>query len=161
MVKPSGLLICILPILLAASCRPIDLHEKNAAIPGHRWQSSFQPEFSFTITDTTKPYQLFVTIRHRDRYAYNNLYLNITTRQPGDDSTRTAMYDLRLGTDEDGWLGKGMDDIYEHRIPLTPAGTPFRFRKTGTYVFRFQQMMREDPLEHVLNVGLRIETKQP
>mgnify|MGYP003461691057 FL=1 len=54
-----------------------------------------------------------------------------------------------------------MDDIYEHHIPLTPAGTPFYFRKPGEYIFTIEQAMREDPLEHVMNVGLRIEKKQP
>ena len=54
-----------------------------------------------------------------------------------------------------------MDDIYEHRIPLTPVGMPFRFRKPGEYTFTIEQVMREDPLENVMNVGLRIEKKQP
>jgi hypothetical protein len=49
-----------------------------------------------------------------------------------------------------------MDDIYEHRIPL---GEP-QSLKAGTYTFSLEQIMREDPLEHVLNVGLRLEKKQ-
>ena len=48
-----------------------------------------------------------------------------------------------------------MDDIFEHRIRITQ--TPFRFQKAGEYQFRLQQIMREDPLQHVLNVGLRVE----
>jgi hypothetical protein len=48
-----------------------------------------------------------------------------------------------------------MDDIYEHRIQL---GAP-QTLKAGTYIFTVEQIMREDPLEHVLDVGLRIEKK--
>ena len=32
--------------------------------------------------------------------------------------------------------------------------------KAGNYTFTIEQIMREDPLENVLNVGLRIEKKQ-
>jgi hypothetical protein len=30
-------------------------------------------------------------------------------------------------------------------------------RKPGKYSFTLQQDMREDPLEHVMNVGIRVE----
>lgn len=146
--------------LYLSSCQTIDLYEKTVAIPAHKWKSSFKPSFTFTIKDTTAAYQLFVTLRHKDKYNYNNIYINLTTKQPGQDSTQSARYDLKLGTDEDGWLGSGMDDIYEHRIPLTPVSTPFRFHKAGDYTFTLEQIMREDPLENVMNVGLRIEKKQ-
>ena len=69
-------------------------------------------------------------------------------------------YDLVLATNEKGWLASGMDDIYEHRIPLTPSDQPYYFKKPGDYKFSVEQIMREDPLKNVLNVGLRIEKKQ-
>jgi gliding motility-associated lipoprotein GldH len=147
--------------LFLTACQTIDLYEKTATIPGHKWKSSFKPSFSFTIKDTSSPYQLFITLRHKDRYNYNNIYINLTTLQPGQDSTQSERYDLKLGSDDTGWLGSGMDDIYEHRIPLTPANLPFYFKKPGDYTFTIEQVMREDPLENVLNVGLRIEKKQP
>lgn len=144
-----------------SACQSIDLYEKTATIPGHSWKSSFKPSFTFTIRDTSSEYRLFITLRHLDKYNYNNIYINLSTRQPGEDSARSVRYDLKLGNDETGWSGTGMDDIYEHRIPLTPAGMSFRFRKPGDYTFVLEQVMREDPLQHVLNAGLRIEKKQP
>ena len=62
---------------------------------------------------------------------------------------------------EKGWLGTGMDDLYEHRIALTPINQQFYFKKAGTYTFSLEHVMREEPLEHVMNVGLRIEKKAP
>lgn len=63
--------------------------------------------------------------------------------------------DLRLATDDKGWLGSGMDDIFEHRILVTQQ--PVVLKRVGTYVFRLENIMREDPLEHVMNVGIRVE----
>jgi len=68
--------------------------------------------------------------------------------------------DLTLGTDAEGWKdASGMDDIYEHRISLTDK-EPLYFNKPGDYTFTVEQIMREDPLKNVLNVGLRVEKKQ-
>lgn len=145
---------------LFSSCTSIDLYEKSVTIPGHSWKNNYRPSFTFTIKDTTAAYQLYFIIRHTDKYNYNNIYINLYAKQPGRDSTQKVRYDLRLGSNEDGWLGSGMDDIYEHRILLTPAGQEFYFKKPGDYTFTIEQIMREDPLENVLNAGLRIEKKQ-
>jgi gliding motility-associated lipoprotein GldH len=147
-------------ILGFAACTTIDLYEKNVTIPGHRWSSAFKPEFTFAIKDTTVPYQLYLVLRHTDKYNYRNIYINLYTQQPGRDSTERIRFDLTLATDEKGWLGSGMDDIYEHRIPLTPPEQDLYFKRAGDYTFSVEQIMREDPLENVMNVGLRIEKKQ-
>lgn len=149
--------ICFL--LAVYSCQSVDLYEKTAPIPGHKWKSSFKPTFTFTIKDTSVPYKMFVTLRHFDKYNYNNIYLRITTKQPGVDSTQSITYPLILGDDENGWKGSGMDDIWEHLIPLTSQAGDFYFRKKGDYTFTLEQVMREDPLDNILNVGLRIEKK--
>ena len=146
--------------LIAISCTTVDLYEKSVSIPAHSWKSSYKPSFTFTIKDTSSAYQLFLILRHNDKYSFNNIYINLYTKQPGADTTQMGRYDLRLATDNEGWLGSGMDDIYEHRIPLTPVGGQFYFKKKGDYTFSIEQIMRENPLNNLLNVGLRIEKKQ-
>jgi gliding motility-associated lipoprotein GldH len=142
--------------LAAFSCTTIDLYEKSVSIPGHSWKSDFKPSFTFTIKDTVPAYQLYLILRHNDKYNYNNIYINLTAKFPGNDSARKIRKDLLLATNDKGWLASGMDDIYEHRIPL---GDP-ELLKAGNYIFTIEQIMREDPLKNVLDVGLRIEKKQ-
>jgi gliding motility-associated lipoprotein GldH len=145
---------------LAFSCTTIDLYEKNVSIPKHAWKSNFKPSFTFTIKDTSVPYQLFFIFRHNEKYNFENIYIDLLTQQPGQDSIQKVRFDLTLATNEKGWLASAMDDIYEHRILLTPEGRDFYFKKAGNYTFSIEQIMREDPLQNVLNVGLRIEKKQ-
>jgi gliding motility-associated lipoprotein GldH len=128
--------------------------EMNVPIPGHQWESSFKPVISFDITDTSSLYNVYIVLRHRNAYAYNNIWIRGTVQQPADTASQSRQYDLKLANDENGWLGKGMDDIFEHRI-LIQART--RFTRPGKYHFRLEHTMREDPLQNVLNVGLRIE----
>ena len=139
--------------LLLFSCTSIDLYEKDVPVPHFKWNSSFQPAFTFVIKDTTAPYQLFFVIRHNEKYNYNNIWINLYSQPPGD-SMHKASFELPLATN-DKWLGTGMDDIYEHRIQLTDP----QYLKAGTYHFRIEQIMREDPLDNVLDVGLRVEKK--
>lgn len=156
------LLISLLFLSGFSACTRTSLFEKSVVIPGHAWKSSFKPEIRFTITDTSSPYLLYYTIRHTDQYHYNNIYINLHARGPGSDSVQSVRYDISLGNDQTGWKGSGMDDIFEHRVALTPRapGSAFYFRKAGEYVFTIEQLMREDPLEFVLNTGLRIEKQQ-
>lgn len=144
-----------------SSCTKIDLFEKVAPIPGHEWRAGFKPQFRFTITDTASPYQLFVILRHNNKYNYNNIWLNLYIKTPGEKYASKVQYELPLATNEKGWLGSGMDDLYEHRIALTPFNGEFYFKRQGEYIFTIEHIMREDPLQNVMNVGLRIEKKQP
>lgn len=141
--------------VLFFSCTTIDLYEKSISIPGHAWKSSFKPGFDFTIKDTTSPYKVFLILRHNEKYSFNNIFVNLYIKGPGQDTATKIQKDLVLATNKEGWLASGMDDIYEHRIELTEQNL-----KAGAYHFAIEQIMREDPLENTLNVGVRIEKKQ-
>jgi gliding motility-associated lipoprotein GldH len=151
--------LCLVPCaFLLSSCSTIDIYEKTVAVPEHQWSSNYKPEFQFEIKDNTVPYNVFFVIRHTEKYNYNNIFINLSSKQAATDSSITQRLDLTLATNEKGWLGTGMDDIYEQRMKLSPEAGTF-FPKPGTYTFTLEQIMREQPLEHVMNVGIRIEKK--
>ncbi len=144
----------VILMLALVGCRPNGVFEKNISIPEHAWNSQFKPSIQFTVEDTTSLYRIYVVFRHTDAYRYKNVWMTITVQPPGD-FAYVNRKNLTLATDERGWLGSGMDDIFEHRILLDAS--PSRFPKKGVYTFTLAQIMREDPLEHVMNAGIRIE----
>lgn len=73
---------------------------------------------------------------------------------PGDSNSTSQQFDLPLAS-QTGWTGTGMDDIFEHRILLYKQ--PVKFRRQGDYTVTLEQVMRENPLEEILNVGIRLE----
>ena len=143
-------------LLVLFSCTRIDLFEKITPIPKHEWQSNFRPQFTFEITDTVANYQPFLILRHNDKYNYNNIWLNVYIKGP-DNTTQKFQIEKQLATNEAGWLASGMDDIYDHRLSLTAS--PIQLKKQGRYTFIIEQIMREDPLENIMDVGLRLEKK--
>ena len=149
----KGSLIILLASLILTSCTTVDLYERTVSLPGHEWKSTNKPEFHFTIADTTTLYQVYFVIRHTEKYNYNNIWVNYYYQPPNDTLHKEAR-EFQLATNEKGWLATGMDDIYEHRIKLAPDAGKL---KAGTYKFILENIMREDPLKEVLNVGVRVE----
>jgi gliding motility-associated lipoprotein GldH len=143
----------LLVIFIIASCNKIDFFEKTVSFKNHEWSASNKATINFDVSDTAADYNLFVVLRHSDAYGYNNIWLNLTVIPPGD-TARSELKEFQLAKNNKEWLGSGMDDIFEHRIKVNPQ--PFKC-KAGNYTFILQQMMREDPLEHVLNAGIRVE----
>ncbi len=139
---------------LLLSCRQIAVYEKNTPIPNYEWQSNFAATGSFTIEDTAAFYNVSIVLRHTDAYAYNNIWLNVGLQAPGD-SLYFQKIDLLLGSDATGWEGSGMNDIWEIRKLLN--GQARRFKKAGTYEFKLFQLMRDEPLKHIMSAGLRVE----
>ena len=149
------LLLLISCALCLFSCQTIDLYERVVSIPKQEWKSSFKPQFNFIIKDTQTRYDVFVLLRHNEKYEFNNIWISLTYQLKGH-APVSNQYELPLANNE-GWLGSAMDDLYDHRIRITPnEGIAL---KAGDYSFAIGQIMRKDPLENVLNVGLRIEKK--
>jgi len=143
-----------------SGCTSLELYERTVPLPAQQWKSEYIPSFDFDIADTTARYDVALVLRHRDRYHYNNIWLQLSLTDPQGKSYSFET-DFLLGTNETGWLGAGMDDIYEHRISLQKelVAQGISFRQAGTYRFRIKQLMREDPLKEVMNIGIRIEKK--
>lgn len=144
-------------LVFLAGCTTLDVFEKTVFFPRHEWPGDQKPSFRFSVEDSTALYNIFVVFRHEDAYHFNNLWLNITTQGPKD-SAITQPVNIRLADNTRGWLGTGMDDVYDHRARITQA--PVKLKK-GTYLFTLQHTMREDPLQFVLNAGIRVEKVQP
>ena len=142
---------------LFISCKQIDLFEKNTVIPNNEWAGDFNAKGSFSISDTASLYNIFLVIRHTDAYKYNNIWLNVGFQTPGD-TMHYQRLNLQLANDVTGWEGSGMNDIWELRKMLNSQPEPFK--KAGNYSFTISQSMRDNPLLHVLSVGLRVERQK-
>jgi gliding motility-associated lipoprotein GldH len=137
------------------SCIRVNLFEKQATIPSQQWYYTDVPRFTFHISDTTSLYNVYIILRHTDLYNYNNIWLRIGSDTPGDSIMHYQKINLQLANDSRGWSGTGMDDIFEVRKNIS-AG-PLSFKKLGDYTFSVAQIMRENPLKYILNIGVRVE----
>lgn len=153
---------CAFISLLVFSCSAprMDTFEKNRDISGQEWHVKDLPSFEVEISaaDTAFQYNMYVNVRHTDAYPYSNLWLIIHTYAPGDSTADVRRVELPLQDTDGKWLGNGLDDIFEHRIPIQQNAI---FSRPGKYRFTFEQNMRQDPLTDIMSVGLRIEKAAP
>lgn len=146
-------------VLFLAGCLPSPYYQKDFTIPRNQWAYQFKPSFKFEITDTNATYNLYFIIRHTEAYPYSNIWMWVYTKQPGDSAFQKARIEIPLAETNGKWLGKGMGEIWEQRLPMTRDGAPMVFNKAGTYEMQFEQNMRVNPLPEVLQIGMRIEKK--
>ncbi len=139
-------------MFLFAACNTIDVYEKTVAIPHHEWSSNNRLSFTFTATDTSAYYNIFLVLRHTESYHFNNIWIDFTSILPAK-KPQTQRLNIMLAN-ANGWLGSAMDDIIEQRVLL--FSQPTHLAK-GSYTFMLQQVMREDPLQNILNAGVRVE----
>jgi len=138
------------------SCKQMDVFEKNISFPAHEWKTTDTAKGQFLITDTNAVYNVSIVLRHTDAYLYNNIWLQLGIQSPADTFSNFQKINLLLGNDANGWEGTGMNDIWVVRKKYTSC----RFRHPGLYTFRLVQIMRDDPLLHVMSAGLRVEKNQ-
>jgi gliding motility-associated lipoprotein GldH len=135
------------------ACQTMPLSEQNTIHPDHQWNSAKPEKYLFNVTDTNSLYKVLFVIRHHNAYHYKNIWVELKYTAANDKPV-TSTFNLNLADDQKGWLGTGMDDIFDQRIPLTSA--PMKL-KMGLNTFTIRHTMREDPLQNILSTGIRIE----
>jgi gliding motility-associated lipoprotein GldH len=141
-------------LIAFSSCKHLDVFEKNTPIPKHQWQNNFNATGALDIADTSSLYNIYIVLRHTDSYKYNNIWLNVNV-QSKTDTIINQKLDISLATDAIGWEGVAMSDIWEVRKKITAV--PFKFRQKDAYQYSLTQLMRDNPLLHVMSAGIRIE----
>jgi gliding motility-associated lipoprotein GldH len=138
--------------ILFSACKKIDIFEKRVAIPQHKWQRGFVPTFNFDITKNDEKYFVYAIVRHHNNYPYQNIWLKINMKAK--DTTYSFPVNIALteNNKNTSWAHAGMGDVYEQIKRIAPLQKPI-----GEYQFSIENIMSDDPLPHILNVGLRIE----
>lgn len=152
---------CLMLLACLSACRPSPQFQQHYNLPKAQWSSGFRPTFQFRIADTAAAYQLFLLIRHTDAYPFSNIWLTMESRGPLDNAFKKLRVEVPLAAASGQWLGRGMGEIWEQRVPINSLQSPAFFPHAGLYTIRLTQDMRRDPLPEVLTVGLRIEKLPP
>lgn len=149
-------LVFVAIIAILISCDSNRLFEENVEFKDRTWKISEPAQLEFTIQDTASRYNLYLDVRNSIDYPYARLFTNYQLN----DSVGTELskkmiaeylFDQKTGEPN----GKsGLGDVYDHQFSIAQK---FRFTKRGKYKARFEQFMRQDTLQGILAIGLRVE----
>ncbi len=142
--------------LYLTGCLPAPYYQKEEVVPQNAWSYNFKPSFTIDIKDTVSTYKAYFLIQHTQAYPYNNLWVWLYIKAPGDSIVKKERINVPLAEATGKWLGRGMGEIWEQRMPID-LGDSIKFNKAGTYEISMEQNMRINPLPEILHVGLRLE----
>ena len=129
------------------------VYEENMPINTYQWDVTDTLRFNVYIEDTQSKYDLSLNVRHRDVYDFMNLYVKILTRFP-DGKLSSDVISLPLCDETGKWLGKCSGDICFAKVILQKK---MYFKSKGTYTFFINQEMRQERLQNILDIGLKVE----
>lgn len=134
------------------SCDSNRIYEENFSVENNVWNYEDVKTFSFEITDTMSPLDLFVNIRTTPDYGYSNLYVFLYSEYPNGYSDKDTL-EFILAEQDGKWLGESSGTVIENQILISRGG---RFPYSGKYTFKIQHAMREKDLPEIIDVGFRV-----
>lgn len=142
-----------LAIIGLISCDSIKVFEDYYKLDNNGWHKDSTIVFNVQLTDTTRNHNLYVNIRNKGTYQYSNLYLFLSIGSP-DGKTLIDTVEFTLAEPSGKWIGSGIGGLYDNQILYKSS---VYFPKKGDYKFVIKQGMRDNLLEGIRDVGLRIE----
>ena len=150
--KIKSLIVLVLVFFLA-SCDKTRVYEKNIDLDRYQWKYDDKVSFDFVLDDVNSK-KVFLNFRHAELFAYRNVIIKLEIINPKGEKENLDL-NIALSEPNGMWFGDCSGDICDLKYPIN-----YTFKDTGKYVFSFEQNMRENPLKHVMSIGLRVENTE-
>ena len=136
------------------SCDSNKVFEEYIEVENATWKKENVASFEFDAKDTINAHNIYINVRNTGRYLYSNLYLFVTMEGPNGGLLKDTVNCI-LANKKGKWLGKGIGDLWDLRIPYVGG---FKFAQSGKYIVSLEHAMRvEDGLKGITDVGIRVE----
>lgn len=148
----KGILLLSVASLLSA-CDGQVVYHSFQSLPTTGWLRNDTLSFDVEVTDSLTYYKLFVEVRNRNNYPYQNLPLAI--RYIAEDSIASPTDTIQLIlADKDGiWKGDGWGGLYQTAM----AAGSIRIGRSGTYHFQVTHALPDENLPGINDIGIRLE----
>lgn len=133
------------------SCSEESLYHRTHIIKDGIWTQKMKPFFKVDISDTTKMYDMVLTIRTTTEYPYSNMWLYFTVYYP---TKKSQKFPIQLVTcDREGrWLGKKSGSL----VSFSKLLIHNKLALKGTYKFTVEQGITQKNLSEVVDVSLDV-----
>ncbi|MBY0435860.1 MAG: gliding motility lipoprotein GldH [Cyclobacteriaceae bacterium] len=138
------------------SCSDNRVFEDNTEFDDRTWKVTDEPRYTFAITDTALKYNLYYNVRNSLDYPYARIFITYhlydsTGRELSKKLVYNDLFDQKAGKP---FGDSGLGDLYDHQFPIL---NNYSFPHPGKYSMKLDQFMRQDTLQGVLAVGVRVE----
>lgn len=124
---------------MLVSCQESPIYDQVLELSADSWSYQDTLEFEISAPDTAGIYELQLDIKHREDYAYENLYMMVTTQFP-DGKEKEERLSINLADKSGKWLGNCNGEQCRLKVYLLEK---FKFPGEGRYTFKFVQHTRD------------------
>ncbi|MDR3652555.1 MAG: gliding motility lipoprotein GldH [Paludibacter sp.] len=139
--------------LLATACTSNDIYFQYKSIAQSGWNKDSLYSFDISIKDTSSIYNIYVNVRNRGEYPYQNLWLFLNKTTPDSIQTKDSI-ECYLADQRGKWLGSGIGSIMEMPILYQQK---VHFKSIGIYHYKIVHGMRDSVLTGINDIGMRVE----
>ena len=144
----AGLLTCV--TLACGGPEVVFAQSQDFGAPG--WAYADSVSYAYTITDTSRLYDLVLTVDHAEDFAYQNFYVRLDTYLP-DGRHLSQPLSLELADHFGQWYGDCDGGRCRTDISIQEG---VRFNLPGEQRLVVTQFSREDPLPAIFGMGYRV-----
>ena len=139
---------------LLTACNENTVYHSSQSLPDEGWGKSDTLSFQIPITDSIPTtLRLFAEVRNRIEYPYHDLHLFISQNLQDSTVWRTDTIAFSLADSTGRWTGHGWGSIYQSETFIKSV-LPLR---SGNYTIKVINGMKDEKLQGLSDVGIRIE----
>lgn len=154
--KHLNFIVFILALVVFTSCGEKPIYSKKINIEGS-WAYANELSFPLNVEDINLNYDLVLSLTYGIDFGYQNLYVKIFTKYPSGKITEDIL-SLNL-TDGNGlFLGDCNSSKCTVELLLQEK---FKFNEAGDYTIKIAQNSREDNLDEIDAVALKLFNLNP
>lgn len=146
---------CICIVILAVACGGNVMYDEVQSVNERGWGAEDHLRFTVPVNDTSKVFDILFHTRNASTYEYSNLWLFVSTSAPNGVSM-TDTVEFILAEPSGKWLGKGLGAV---NSILLPYKLNIKFPARGVYTFDIKQAMRQNKLNGIMDLGIRVEER--
>ena len=147
-----AVIITLLTIFIIA-CKKEPFYSSAVDIPDAGWKGQEAAVFSPEFTDTSRIYNILLSITNTEKYRYSNLWLFIKSKSPDGHFQRDTL-EIFLADETGKWFGKKSSNQWNYQFYYRKN---IRFPKSGKYTFEIQQGMRDLNIQGISNIAFELE----
>ena len=140
---------------LLFSCDPRTVFDNYSAIEPTGWNKDSVKVFQVPVKDSTVHHNIYINLRNRTSYSYNNIWLFIGISSPAGETIQDTVQFL-LADPSGRWSGKGFGGVKDNRFLYR---SNVYFPHAGTYLFSVRHGMRQELLPGISDIGFRVEKR--
>ena len=142
---------------ILTQCGETAYYEKNIDLKASNWYADSILTFKFKVDNANQKFDFFYNIRNTVKYPYYNLYVTYYLEDSKGKVLATDLQNITLFDSKRGKpFGSGVSNIRTHQLEIASL-KKYKFPAKGSYIFKLKQYMRQNPLNEIQMMGLRIE----